>query len=62
MNGSNRRQLFELGQMLAQQARLLKSEGVAEAQKIAERAGDYLNLARAYPLHQPVPVRVKSRP
>ena len=56
-----RKTLGDLGRMLALQARLLTAEGEAEARKLAERAGDYLNLARSYPLRQPVPVRIKSR-
>jgi hypothetical protein len=47
--------------MLAQQARLLKAEGKDEARKLADRAGDYFNLARSYPLYAPVPVRIRTR-
>ena len=60
MTGS-RRTLGELGNMLAQQARLLKDESQGEAMKLAERAAEFLTLARAYPLHAPVPVRIRNR-
>jgi hypothetical protein len=60
MTGSPRSKLSLLGHMLAQQARLMKAEGMSEAQKLADRAGNYLNLARSYPLHEPVQMRVRS--
>ncbi|WP_421787653.1 hypothetical protein [Hyphobacterium sp.] len=61
MTTTPRRTLRELGHMLAQQARLLKAEGKDEARKLADRAGDYFNLARSYPLYAPVPVRIRTR-
>ena len=60
MTTSPRKTLTELGRMLAQQARLLKAEGALEARKVAEAAAEYLGLARGYPLHQPIPVRVQE--
>jgi hypothetical protein len=61
MTTTPRRNLRDLGHMLAQQARLLKAEGKDEARKLACLAGDYLNLARSYPRHEPIPVRIRTR-